>query len=136
MNYRSRSYPSTRRLSLQGSIYIAAAILVIGVIIGESVFYRLSAETITITPLSTTTKDKGSGKDAHQVYLISAQVEDGTTEVFESTDTLLFLKYNSADVFFALENNKGKKFTVKVAGWRVPFLSWNRNIITAELKEK
>jgi protease II len=129
-------YRSTRRSSLQVTLYIAAALCIIAVFVGESVFYRLSAETITITPLSTVVKQKGSGKDSKQVYLISAQLEDGTTEVFESTDTLLFFKYNSADVFFALENNKGKRFTVKVAGWRVPFLSWNRNIITAEIKEK
>ena len=48
-------------------------------------------------------------------------------EVFENTDDIVFLKYNSSDIQSQLE--VGKSYNVRVAGFRVPFLSWYRNII-------
>lgn len=60
-------------------------------------------------------------------YLIFA--EDG---VYENTDSILHLKFNSADIYSQLQ--KGKTYMCNIYGWRVPFLSFYPNII--ECKEK
>lgn len=64
----------------------------------------------------------GSGEQAHGKYMVYT-----TNEVFENTDSGWFMKFNSADIQNQLE--PGKTYKVKVAGWRVPFFSWFRNII-------
>lgn len=54
-------------------------------------------------------------------YLIFTQ-----EEVFENEDAALIGKFNSSDFYNKLEPGTHK---VRVCGWRVPFLSWYRNII-------
>lgn len=54
----------------------------------------------------------------------------GEEEVFENTDSWLFLKFNSADIQNEIEEGKTNK--IKVAGWRVPFFSWYRNVVSVE----
>jgi hypothetical protein len=54
----------------------------------------------------------------------------GQNETYENTDTWAFLKFNSSDVNKSLV--RGATCTLKVYGFRVPFMSWYRNIITAE----
>ena len=51
-------------------------------------------------------------------------------ETFQNVDSLLFMKWNSADVH--REIVAGKTCNLKVVGWRVPFLSMFRNIISAD----
>lgn len=53
------------------------------------------------------------------------------SEVFENTDSLLYWKFNSSDVYGQLEI--GKTYKARVYGWRIKFLSNYRNII--EIKE-
>ena len=60
-------------------------------------------------------------------YLIYA--EDG---VYENTDNIFRMKFNSADVYNQLQN--GKTYMCDTYGWRVPFLSMYPNIV--ECKEK
>jgi hypothetical protein len=48
-------------------------------------------------------------------------------EVFENTDSLLYWKFNSSDLYGELK--EGETYTVRVYGWRIPFLSNYRNII-------
>lgn len=48
-------------------------------------------------------------------------------EVLENTDTFWHWKFNSADVYRDIK--EGEQYELKVYGWRVPFLSMNRNII-------
>lgn len=47
-------------------------------------------------------------------------------EVFKNTDNIFLMKFNSSDVQGQLV--KDSTYTVKVYGWRVPFLSMYRNI--------
>lgn len=51
-------------------------------------------------------------------------------ETFQDTDTIWLLKYNSSDIYGKID--KGATCTFKVTGWRVPFLSWYRNILSAD----
>ena len=80
------------------------------------VFYRSTIETLEIT---VTDKERVADEDK---YLIFSE-----EEVFENTDAWLFLKFNSSDYYRKLA--VGEEFEVRVVGWRVPFLSWYRNII-------
>jgi hypothetical protein len=47
--------------------------------------------------------------------------------VFENTDSFLHWKFNSSDIYGQLK--KDSTYTVTVEGFRVPFLSWYKNII-------
>lgn len=58
-------------------------------------------------------------------------LEYAADETFENTDTLFYLKYNSGDVHRVIHAGLTCE-RVKVVGWRVPFLSWFRNIIWIE----
>jgi hypothetical protein len=51
-------------------------------------------------------------------------------EVLENTDSLWYWKWNSSDFYNKIEAGKTYKFTVY--GWRVPFMSWYRNIVEVE----
>lgn len=48
-------------------------------------------------------------------------------EVFENTDVLLLGKFNSSDLYGKFK--AGDTYQVQVIGWRVPFMSWYRNIV-------
>ena len=60
-------------------------------------------------------------------YLIYA--EDG---VYENTDNILRMKFNSSDVYGQLQN--GKTYMCDTYGWRVPLLSIYPNIVKCEEK--
>jgi len=48
-------------------------------------------------------------------------------EVFKNEDSLLFLKFNSSDIYGKLK--RGKCYELKVRFWRVPLLSMYQNIM-------
>lgn len=52
------------------------------------------------------------------------------TETFENSDTILYLKFDSSDVYSNLK--QGEEYKVLVYGWRIPFLSMYRNIVRIE----
>lgn len=49
--------------------------------------------------------------------------------VYQCSDTWIYGRWDSSDLYSSLED--GKTFTMTVVGWRVPFLSWFPNIIRA-----
>ena len=55
-------------------------------------------------------------------------------EVFENVDETLFLKWDSSDVYGNLDI--GKKYELKVTGFRVNYFSWYRNIISIKKEIK
>ena len=69
----------------------------------------------------------GSGENISSKYLIFT---DG--EVFENTDSLFALKWNSSDIYGRIKVGQTCDFTV--TGWRLPFLSSYRNILTASCR--
>ena len=73
--------------------------------------------------LDITIKDKTAMvKEDGGYYLVFTE-----HEVFENTDQFIIGKFNSSDIQNQLEF--GYTYKVKAMGWRVPFLSWYRNII-------
>ena len=91
----------------------------IGVLIVEPILYYQTGEETTIT-----VSEKEVVHSEHSsTYLI--YTEEG--EVLENSDLFLYGKYNSSD--FQAKLKEGETYKVKLYGWRVPFLSWYRNIV-------
>lgn len=66
----------------------------------------------------------GSGDQQVSKYLIFTD-----QETFENVDSWLALKFNSSDVYGSII--EGAKCEFVVTGFRVPLLSWYRNILSA-----
>lgn len=91
--------------------------------LGPIAAYYSSEETIEITINDKERITTGSGEHISSKFIVY-----GENEVFENTDSWLYLKFNSSDVQNKI--NVGETYKVKVVGWRVPFISWYRNIVT------
>jgi len=79
-------------------------------------------------------KRNGWGRTAKDTFFVVIQKNDGEKEIFENSDSLFQWKWNSSD--FQQELEIGKTYTFKVYGYRVPFLSWFRNIYSFEILNK
>lgn len=76
-------------------------------------------------PVTVTEKDRGYTKGGGSNYRVYT-----TDEVFENNDTLMFGKWNSADIQGRI--HPGRTYRFRVAGWRWPFMSMFRNIIEVQ----
>lgn len=101
---------------------IVVIVLIVGSLIASPIIAFSTKDTVTVT---VTDKERIGDRDSSR-YLIFT--DRGT---FENTDTLWYWKFNSSDVYGKLK--KGQKYTMNVYGWRVPFLSWYKNIISAKI---
>ncbi len=105
-----------------GCTVIAVLVVLLLLVVVRPIAYRVSGTdqiTVKVVKLEQV-KKQDTGK-----YLVFT---DG--EVFEITDSLMFLRWDSSDLYGRME--AGKTYRVRVAGWRVQPLSWYRNIISAE----
>ena len=105
--------------------YSLYAVLAAVILFGYAGAYYTSCETVEITITDKERITTGSGENISSKFIVY-----GENEVFENTDSWLYLKFSSSDVQNKLE--VGKTYTVKVAGWRVPFLSWYRNVVAVD----
>jgi hypothetical protein len=80
--------------------------------------------TITITHRERVTQQSEDSTNSY--YLVWSR--EG--EVFQVKDDWRFLAWNSSDRYGQLQ--EGTVAQIKVAGWRVPFLSWYRNIVDVQ----
>jgi hypothetical protein len=102
--------------------WIILVIVLIGIFIFYKISYFNSTEIIQIKIKNKESVISGSGESTKHKYLIYC---DG--EVLENTDSFLFGKFNSSDLYNELEIDS--TYTIKVVGWRVPYFSIYRNII-------
>jgi len=104
---------------------LIGGIIIVGIAltIGNTVMYHRSAETIKIkvTGKDRITQSDGDGNSTSK-YLVFT-----TTEKFENTDVMTLGKYNSSDIQGRLREDS--TYTVKVYGWRIPWMSSYRNIV-------
>ena len=77
--------------------------------------------TVTVTDKERIAELTGEGTTKSK-YLIFT--DSGT---FENTDTMLFWKFNSSDIYGSIKVNQTYTFTV--VGWRIPFFSSYQNIV-------
>lgn len=105
--------------------YTLYLLVFIFLLFGYPVLYYISAETIEITVNDRERITTGSGDNLDSKFLIYCE-----GEVLENTDNLWYLKFKSSDLQNKLKI--GETYKVKVAGWRIPFFSWYRNVIEIE----
>jgi hypothetical protein len=87
--------------------------------------YKMSEDTVQFTVTDKERIVTGTGDTLSSKYLVFTE-----QEVYENSDTLLFFKFSSSDLQGQLK--AGDTYTAVVAGWRVPFMSMYRNIITVK----
>lgn len=66
-------------------------------------------------------------RDGDSKYLVFGEIEDGKSLVFQNTDEILRLKWNSSDIQGELRI--GKTYEITVIGYRIPITSAYENII-------
>lgn len=100
--------------------------VIIFLAIGVNVFKPfVSRDSVTITITDKERIVTGSGDSLSSKYLVH-----GENETFQNSDCWLLFKFDSSDVQRDLK--VGGTYTIDVYGWRIPFLSWYRNIIEIE----
>jgi len=102
-------------------IIILVIVLVVGAIISSPI---IAYSTDVYVEDIVKEKERITKRDSSK-YLIF-----GETETYENTDSLWYWKWNSSDIYGDLE--EGKTYRLRVYGWRIPFMSWYRNIIEIE----
>jgi len=113
------------KYSLTQVTLILGILIVLGSASIKAVFQHTTVEYYEVTITDKERISIGSGEDLSHKYLVFT---DG--RVFENTDTLFHWKWDSSTVQSELE--KGKQYSIKTYGWRVPFLSWYENIVSVE----
>jgi hypothetical protein len=121
-------YRTEKKKNSSVIIYIGVGILFICLLCSSALYAHLTVENITIKISDKERIVTGSGDSLSSKFLVYC---DG--EVLENSDSLWHWKFNSSDIQGELK--KDKTYYAKVYGWRVPFLSWYRNIVKIELKE-
>lgn len=113
---------------LKGKLALGVIGLILLLFVGYIFAYKNSERTVEITvdDKERITQSDGNG-GVESKYLIY-----GEDRVVENTDDLVYFKFNSSEVYNELEEEGTYK--VKVAGWRIAFLSWYPNIV--EVKNK
>ena len=92
---------------------------------GGSIGVTLLTESSFTASVKNTERVCTGGETVTCEYLVYTDVE-----TLENTDVIWYLKYNSGDIQSSLE--KGKTYIFRVYGFRIPFLSVHRNIISVK----
>ena len=108
-------------------LFILIAIVVVVLIFGEA--YLSNCDDRVITHCEVTDKTVKQHDDDAK-YLIFTKVNNEEVQVFEITDSLVQGRWNSSDVYAAIE--VGKTYSFEVVGKRIPFFSMYPNIIGYE----
>lgn len=87
-----------------------------------------SVDNVTFTVTGKERVVSGSGDNMSSYYLIFTE-----NETFENSDALFHGKFNSSDIYGKLR--EGFYCSARVYGFRVPFLSMYRNIISVSCNE-
>lgn len=111
------------------------AAMAAGILFVAPIYQYGTRETVTILVKEKERITTGSGKNLSSKYLVYSDLVNSTgekigEEVFQNTDALWSVKFNSSDIQGRLE--KGRVFKVKVYGWRISLFSSYRNIVGIE----
>lgn len=102
-------------------LWVAGTLLVACCMGLSAWFVYGTAETVTVTVTKTERITTGSGDSMSSKYLVFT-----SGETFENSDCLWYGKFNSSDFQGRLTPGT---YSMKVYGWRIPFLSSYRNIV-------
>jgi hypothetical protein len=118
--------PSENIMAIRNTTLVPIAIMFIGLFIVIPIVVNYTS--VDAAQLTVTSKERmitGSGGSQKSFWVVF-----GEDEVFANRDNFLFLKFNSSDIQRQLE--VGKTCQVKVNWFRVPLLSWYRNILAVQ----
>ena len=104
------------------TLLLLAVLLFSGILVFYPILYITSAQELEVTIKDKERITDGSGENITSKFIVYTQ-----EEVFENTDSWLFLKFNSTD--FQNELKVDSSYVIKAAGWRIPFFSSYRNIV-------
>jgi hypothetical protein len=120
-------YPrhTTPRIGGGGCIVILVLLLIVGAIAFE-IFAVTHKTNVTFTVSDKTVKMDCSGKHGcSSKYLIFT--DHG---VYQDTDSLFYLKFNSSDVYGMLKRNH--TYNCKTYGFRIPLISHYKNLVSCK----
>ncbi|NME67731.1 DUF1523 family protein [Flammeovirga aprica] len=112
--------------------YLYIGIGVIAFIFFCWLFPKVNRRTITAT-VNKTERIRGSvqnGKQKLDKYLIYTLDKNDRPHTFENTDTWIWFKFNSSDVYAKIQD--GETYDFSIVGFRIPILSMYPNIIKVE----
>lgn len=118
---RQRNFKKKRRNLRIKSIGIIIVLISLIILLGLLPHAQRHTYNVTVT-------DKQIKRyDEDDKYLIFTKDDNGKVDVFENTDSLFELKFNSSDLYGELI--PGNKYIMKTYGFRIPFCSSYENII-------
>jgi len=106
---------------------VIGVVAVVLLVVAWPVVYAGSKQDVTFTvdSMERVTKSDGNGGVTSYYVVFS---EEG--ETYANKDSFLFFKFNSSDIQGRLD--EGKTYNATVVGWRLPFFSTYKNILTVE----
>ena len=105
-------------------LFIVLIVALIGII---TYFTSYNDHTYTITITDKERVVTGVGENSSSKYLIFGTDEGGKSKVFENTDTIMRLKFNSSDIYGELEVDS--TYEITVVGFRFTIFSCYENIV-------
>lgn len=106
---------------------VVGVLLIVAMIVWYMMFPYVTAGTAVFTVTDKERVVRGDGDSVSSYYLVFTEDRNGKSETFSNVDTLMYWKFNSSDLQGSLKI--GRTYMADVYGWRVPFLSWYRNIV-------
>lgn len=124
-NHRRNSFEISLRLIIYGSIILIALFT-----LGFNLYAQMHKFNVTAV---VTDKDIKRYEDRDK-YLVFTNTKDGKPATFEITDSIYPFRYNSSDLYGAIE--VGGTYDFEVRGYRIPILSMYPNIYKASKLEE
>lgn len=130
MNFKEnkKKFRRKKRKTVCVMIVFTIVFIVLGVVISIPFNFNDHEYTVIVTDKERIVS--GGGENTDSKYLIFADDINGESKVFENTDTLFRLKWNSSN--FQGQLKVGHKYKITVVGFRLSFMSIYENIIKVE----
>jgi len=118
--------PASSRISPSALLAVLAlGLLCVG---GCCAAHAASATWVTVDVLDHSLDVRSTGGKQPRTYRVNQIVTAG--EVFDNEDSLLFGKWRSEELQGRI--TPGRRYRLRVSGWRVGILGWHRNVIEAQ----
>lgn len=127
MNIREskNSFRRKQRMKMCGIIiFVIVSIVLVAII---SVPFNFNDHEYTVVVTDKERVINGSGESTDSKYLVFADDVNGKSRVFQNTDALFRLKWNSSNIQGELK--VGHTYKITVVGFRLSFMSMYENII-------
>lgn len=128
MNIPKSGFRRKQKKAMFGMIVFMIVFIMLGIVISIPFNFNDHEYMVIVTDKERIVK--GSGDSTDSKYLIFADDVNGESRVFENTDTLLRLKWNSSNIQGQLK--VGHTYKITVVGYRLSFMSMYENIIKVE----